>query len=179
MNETEQPTINHSQLVEAAAKWLGNRCSIVITELSTIGETPDAIGWHGKHSILVECKASRSDFLADKSKWFRREDWQGVGITRYFMVPPGIIALEELPAKWGLLELTRDSVRIIRESEYFQEANHRHEIGILLSTLRRVGQCAPSGVSIRCYTIKTQNRASFGVCADGENNQQQNNEKTM
>lgn len=158
-----QGIVSHPSLVEVASKWLCRKCAIVITELGTTGETPDAIGWHGTHSTLVECKVSRSDFLADKSKWFRREEWQGIGMHRYYLTVPGIIKLEELPPKWGLLELTGPRIRVLRKSEHFTEANHRHEIGILLSTLRRIGKCAPVGTSIKCYTIETQNRATLGV----------------
>ena len=159
--------VSHPSLVEVAAQWLRRKCSIVITELATTGEEPDAIGWHGTHSTLVECKVSRSDFLADRSKWFRREEWRGIGVNRYFLTVPGIIRLEELPAKWGLMELTGSRVRVLRKSEHFEETNHRHEIGILLSTLRRIGKGAPIGTSIKCYTIETKCRATLGVGEDG------------
>lgn len=106
--------VSHSSLIEVAAKWLQRKCAVVITELGTTGETPDAVDWHGTHSMLVECKVSRADFIADKRKWFRREEWRGIGMQRYFLSVPGIINLEELPAKWGWLELTGSRVRIMR-----------------------------------------------------------------
>lgn len=170
---TELPTetqalVSHPSLVAAAAQWLRRKCAVVITELATTGETPDAIGWQGARSTLVECKVSRADFRADKAKWFRRKEWQGVGWERYFLSLPGIIPVEELPAKWGLLELTGSKIRVGRESEHFKETNQRHEIGILLSTLRRIGQGAPTGVSIKCYIIATQSHATLGVGRDGE-----------
>lgn len=159
--------ISHTSLVEVAAAWLRRKCSVVITELATTGETPDAIGWHGTHSTLVECKCSRADFLADKSKWFRREEWQGIGQRRYYLTTPGIIRLEELPPKWGLLEVTGNRIRELRKAEVMDDTNHRHEIGILLSTLRRIGKGAPTGTSIKCYTIETKCRATLGVGEDG------------
>jgi hypothetical protein len=155
--------ISHSALVLVAAKWLQNKHAVVITELATTGEEPDAIGWRGTHSTLVECKISRADFAADKVKMFRREPWYGIGQHRYFLTTPGMIQVEELPEKWGLLELTAARVRMIRESEHFGEVNHRHEIGILLSTLRRVGKDAPTNTSIRFYTFETKNRATLGM----------------
>lgn len=155
--------LSHVVLVEVAAKWLQRKCAVVITELCTIGETPDAIGWQGTHSTLVECKVSRSDFLADAHKSFRREDWMGIGQHRYFLTFPGLLSVDELPPKWGLLELTGSKVRMVKESQHFEEANDRHEIGILLSTLRRIGKQSPSGVSVRCYTIETKNRATLGM----------------
>lgn len=155
--------VSHPSLVAVASKWLQKKHAVVITELATTGEEPDAIGWRGTHSTLVECKISRADFNADKSKWFRREAWQGIGTHRYFLTVPGIIRVEELPEKWGLLELTGERVRMVRESEHFGEVNHRHEIGILLSTLRRIGENAPKGTSIKHYTIETKNRATLGT----------------
>lgn len=152
--------MKHSELVELAAQWLRKKCPIVVTELATSGEEPDAIGWHGHNSILVECKTSREDFRADAGKPFRFSDESGIGIRRYFLALPGVIAIDCLPPKWGLLEVTTKGVRMIRESEVF-EANQRQEIGILLSCLRRIGQTAPKGISIRCYTIETMNRATI------------------
>lgn len=158
-----QAVVSHPELVKVAAKWLARKCAIVITELATIGETPDAIGWQGTHSTLIECKISRADFLADASKYFRCESSMGIGFARYFLTVPGIIKESELPAKWGLLELTGSKVRVVRKSEYFEETNHRHEIGILLSTIRRIGQNEPKGVSIKFYTIESKNTATLGV----------------
>lgn len=155
--------VTHAMLVQLAAKWLATKCAVVLTELATTGEEPDAIGWKGTHSILIECKASREDYRCDSQKWFRREPERGVGQQRYFLSLPGVIRPESLPLRWGLLELTGARIRKVRESETF-ETNHRHEIGILLSTIRRIGGNAPTGVSVRCYTIVTQNRATLGVC---------------
>jgi len=98
--------MTHDELVIRAERWLLKSvgCSFCLTELTTsIGEIPDAIGWKFGKSILVECKASRSDFLSDKKKHFRRIPKNGIGKYRFYMCPPGIIKPEELPDKWGLL----------------------------------------------------------------------------
>jgi hypothetical protein len=165
------PDINvtHAALVKAAAVWLKRKCSVVITELVTTGEAPDAIGWQGTHSTLIECKASRADFLADRDKVFRREPWLGIGLHRYYLAPSGLLDVAEIPAKWGLLELTACGICVTRKSEHFGEVNSRHEIGLLLSTLRRVGHNAPKTVSIRCYTIESKNTATLGLCSDERN----------
>ncbi len=156
--------MTHSELVQVAAGWLRNQrgCAVVLTELATTGETPDAIGWNGTHSTLVECKVSRADFVADGGKFFRRFPEAGIGQHRFLFAPAGIVPLEAIPPGWGLLELTGSKIRLVKKSEY-HEANHRHEIGLLLSTLRRIGQQSPKGVSIRAYTIETRNRASIGI----------------
>ncbi len=157
-------TCEHQHLVESAAKWLQRDCAVVITELATNGETPDAIGWRGTCSTLVECKVSRADFVADKAKCFRQAQSHGIGMRRYFLSVPGIIKVEELPDKWGLLEVAANGgIKVLRESDNFEPTNQRHEIGILISSLRRIGKAAPIGVSIKYYTFETKNRATLGV----------------
>jgi hypothetical protein len=48
---------------------------------------PDAIGWkHACHSVLVERKVTRSDFLADRAKPFRLDLGPGVGCERFYLV---------------------------------------------------------------------------------------------
>lgn len=156
-------TATHADLVSAAAKWLQKKCPVVITELATIGEEPDAIGWRGTYSILVECKAGMSDFYADRQKPFRADPSRGIGHQRFFLTPAGLVTPDKLPENWGLLEYDGKRVKQVRESGYFEAANARHEIGILLSTLRRVGLAATHGVSIKHYTFPTRNRATLGL----------------
>ncbi len=105
------------------------------------GEMPDAIGWkRASHSVLVECKISRADFLADRDKPFRQKPESGVGCERFYLTPPGIMREEELPRGWGLLECRNRLVEIVRPSA----RNHRtsvgfaYEMNLLLASLRRV-----------------------------------------
>jgi hypothetical protein len=74
---------------------------VVATELKTdIFEEPDAIGWGAcSRSILVECKASRADFFADKKK-----NRAGVGLEKWYMTPRGLVKPCEVPDGWGLVE---------------------------------------------------------------------------
>lgn len=97
--------MTHNQLVKEAAQWLRGtrRCSVVACELTTIiSEIPDVIGWVDQLSILVECKTSRADFLADSKKLHRFG--YGIGLERWFYIPEGIINQNEVPDGWGLLE---------------------------------------------------------------------------
>src|SRR6266481_9209834 len=101
-------TMTHSQLVEKAVEWLrGYRCGVVLSEQACVsGEMPDAIGWKKAcNSVLVECKVSRADFLADREKPFRQKPENGVGCERYYPAARGLIRVEELPNGWGLLEV--------------------------------------------------------------------------
>lgn len=159
--------MTHKDLIPIAAKWLAAKHPVVITELATLGEEPDAIGWQSGYSTLIECKATRSDFLSDRDKSFRRGYIPGIGAYRYYLAPAGIIGVSDLPPQWGLLEVTGQRVRLMKHSESFHDVNHGQEIRILLSCIRRIGHSAPTGVSIRCYTIDSLCRATLGV-ADAE-----------
>jgi len=99
--------ITHERLVKAAGAWLGRKCRVVATELTTIAsETPDAIGWNGYgFCVVVECKASKADFRANAKKSHERQGW-GVGDERWFMTPPDLVEDSEVPDGWGLLEFT-------------------------------------------------------------------------
>lgn len=100
--------MTHDQLVMRAERWLKNMgCGVVFNDrfraATHSGEQPDAIGWRDGLSILIECKATRGDFLADKKKPFRMVSSLGMGDWRFMMCPPGMIAPDELPPGWGLL----------------------------------------------------------------------------
>jgi hypothetical protein len=133
--------VTHAELVDRAMRWLKNSkgCSVAFSEFFTYGgwEIPDAIGWQSRWSCLVECKVSRADFLVDQKKPFRLHPWQGLGSLRYYMAPVGVIRPEELPEKWGLLEVRGRHVRVTRESEGFAARNRMGEVAYLVSMLRR------------------------------------------
>jgi len=111
--------MKHAQLVARAADWLRHRygCGIVLSEqYCATGEVPDVIAWKGHcKSVLVECKASRADFLADAGKPFRQKPEYGMGSQRFYMAPAGIIRADELPKHWGLLELCGREVRTAKK----------------------------------------------------------------
>jgi len=131
----------HKEACARAARWLQNTigCAVVMTERTTrVSETPDAVGWKSDgDSILVECKVSRSDFHADKTKIFRRVEEQGVGRFRYYAAPKGILELEDMPEGWGLLEITEHQVRV-RKIAAGKSANKNAEVSMLVSAIRRL-----------------------------------------
>lgn len=155
----------HAQLVKAGAEWMAKYCDVVITEIaSCASEEPDVIGWKNGYSKLIECKATRSDFLADKVKPFRVVPESGMGRERYYLAPVGLIGRHELPEGWGLLEYHAQTGKVKRlVSCGFFESHPLKEVRILISALRRIGVHAPNGFSIRCYNIETKNRATLGV----------------
>jgi hypothetical protein len=102
---------------------------------------PDAIGWkRAHHSVLVECKVSRADFLADRAKPFRLKPQQGVGCERFYFTPPALVKVEELPPGWGLLEYRHGRIEMIHASQkdLRTATGFRYEMNLLLASLRRV-----------------------------------------
>ena len=105
------------------------------------GEMPDAIGWkRACHSVLVECKVTRADFLADRAKPFRLKPERGVGSERFYLTLSGVMGREELPAGWGLLEVRGREVEMLHSSSknLRSAVGFRNEINLLLASLRRV-----------------------------------------
>jgi len=126
-----------------AVGWLRRyRCGVVLSEQACVsGEMPDAIGWKKAcHSVLVECKVSRADFLADRDKPFRQKSELGVGCERYYLAPDGLIRTEELPAGWGLLVVCgREIERVKASAKNLRSAvGFESEMNLLLASLRRV-----------------------------------------
>lgn len=144
------PAMTHAQLVERARGWLQRQgCQVVLCEftLDEYGEIPDAFGlnfeigfdWSGgrrdellsirARSILIECKASRADFLRDARKPHRqltdalktpaasgRQQTPVPGVPplgdqRYYLTPRGLLDQAEIPGGWGLLEATARQIR--------------------------------------------------------------------
>jgi hypothetical protein len=135
--------MTHAQLVRKAVEWLRSyRCGVVLSEQACIsGEMPDAIGWkRASHSVLVECKISRADFLADRCKSFRQKPELGVGSERLYLVPRALVRLDELPPGWGLLEYHNRRVQMLRPSRknLRSDEGFRCEMNLLLASLRRV-----------------------------------------
>lgn len=167
-------TLTHDDLVKRAKRWLLNTvgCSFALVELRTLApEVPDAIGFKETRSFLVECKTSRSDFLADKAKPFRQWPEVGMGNYRFYMAPPGLIRIDELPKHWGLLEVHERVVRIAHPATGFNKRGgniHQppafsgesvilNERPMLISALRRV---ALRGDLEKIYENPHQKRAS-------------------
>lgn len=153
-------TLSHADLVTLAHSWLlgAGECGFAFTEpqMPRSSEMPDALGYRGNgFTILIECKTSRADFLADRKKPFRRMPSMGVGGLRYFMTPPGLVKPEELPAKWGLIYAypsgqtrsvvnpprpkTRAQLDALNAAVFVEhERNTAAEFCLLMSALRRV-----------------------------------------
>lgn len=116
---TPKLPMTHRGLCELARRWLlrvpssnnplkqGGSCKKSFCEIQAgWGEQADAYGVNSYYSILVEVKMSVADFKADAKKPHRTHPEQGIGDYRYYMVPEGLLRLEDIPDKWGLIEVT-------------------------------------------------------------------------
>jgi hypothetical protein len=134
----------HRDLCKIAAKYLKThgitpfqRATYAVCELERQGESPDAFGF-GYHTQLIEVKVSRSDFLADKKKFWRQNPKEGLGNFRSYLCPAGLIMKEELPDNWGLLYYENNKVVVIKRPEW-QVSAHESEIHLITNILRREG----------------------------------------
>ena len=97
----------HRELVEIGYKWVIKKCGFAFKELTVAhDEIPDVLGFNSNGSFLLEAKVSRADFLADRKKSFRIFSEKGIGDWRFFIVPKGMVKIEELPKNWGLIEVS-------------------------------------------------------------------------
>jgi hypothetical protein len=150
--------MTHDELVTRAARWLrtSKRCGLVLREIGTEAEQPDAIGWaYRGTSFLVECKATVDDYRKDAKKFFRRDPERGMGRLRYWFAPPDvaeaiaghlhsaslglgpIARVEHLALKWGVVACLPRGHRLLRQPLPFERFNERAERTILVSACRR------------------------------------------
>jgi hypothetical protein len=160
--------LTHDKLVKLGRAWLSRSCAIVITEMATVGEEPDVLGFRNGDCTLIECKATRADFNADRQKSFRVYPELGIGMYRYFLTPEKLLTLESVPEGWGVLETCGRRIRCTRTPRIFSQHNHRQEKLILMSALRRIAKGRHRGVSVRCYDHETLNTATLSLDTRGE-----------
>ena len=130
--------MTHSDLVRLGLRWLTSRGHTAFAEFTThSNESPDVIGWKGGFSILIECKASRGDFLSDGGKRQRKHIWMGLGHQQFYLCPWGLIDKNELPDKWGLLWAKAGRIYRRMEAMPFPEYDLMGELRFLNSMVRR------------------------------------------
>lgn len=148
--------LSHQDLVHIGYRLLLNQfgCGVAFKDLVAYtrnGETADVLGIKGIwETYLIECKTSRSDFLSDHKKSFRKSPELGMGMFRYYLAPEGLISVSELPDRWGLIEVTSQrrckvvhgkppkQVASINSPFYFPERCEISEASIMYSALRRL-----------------------------------------
>jgi hypothetical protein len=130
--------VTHASLVTLGVRWLSRQSSTVFYEFAAVAkENPDIIAWSNGLSTLIECKATRADFLRDSKKTARRNPKAGMGQRRYYLCPPGIINLEDVPKKWGLLWAEKGRIVVKKEARGNPDRSLMAELRFLNSMLRR------------------------------------------
>lgn len=181
--------MTHADLCRIAVRWLkrpasagGHGCIVAVSEPrpEAAGECPDAIGFRAgwnDGSVLVECKVSRSDFMADRNKPHRQPGC-GMGTWRYYMTPAGLLTPDDVPPRWGLLEVNaRGHVKAIsgpaalvkgRYDAYAEALSSfahdtsdvERERALLVRLLARLGDVEAMNIRIREATA-AQNRMAM------------------
>ncbi|PYX29759.1 MAG: hypothetical protein DMG80_14005 [Acidobacteria bacterium] len=116
--------VTHAKLILLAVAWLRRyRCGVVLSEQACVGG-----------------EISRADFLVDREKPFRQKPENGVGCERFYLVPKGLIRVEELRPGWGLLELCGREIEKLKPSakNLRTPVGFGYEMNLLLASLRRV-----------------------------------------
>jgi hypothetical protein len=130
-------TITHAMLVENAKEWLihSKQCNPVFAEkgCARISEIPDAIGWNADGSIVVECKVSKSDLMADAKKPFRVKPAIGMGRLRYMLLPEELYAVTDDHdfRGWGVLTTTTIGQTLLRPRQVRLKRSVEHEYNVL------------------------------------------------
>ena len=92
--------LTHANLVSLAMRYLDAKgFKVILAEPGFRKERPDAIGFSSGFSCLVECKATRRDFLKDRDKPFRKDPSKGIGTMRIYLTNPGVCTPDELPER--------------------------------------------------------------------------------
>lgn len=142
----------HHQLCCLGAKYLKSKKSAelysspnkyVAVELITLtAENPDVWATNGYRTTLIEVKTSHADFLADKKKWVRSEAAEiadkCLGNYRYYLCPQGMISIDELPDKWGLLVFDGKKIIKVKPASYMKSSTDA-ELLVMSSIMRRLG----------------------------------------
>jgi hypothetical protein len=134
---------NHHNMCLAVAKIICKKgvgksiCPMPITavELSSITtgtiESPDIIAFHqniwNSSCIVFEIKLSRADFKADFSKECRLSG-SGMGVRRYYVVPTGLVSVNEELNGWGLIYFDGKNLELVKESRLYDNTE-RHSFG--------------------------------------------------
>jgi hypothetical protein len=149
--------ITHDDLIQIGVKWLKSQhssggdsynkpnhfyhagCGVILSEFVSMEQSiPDVIGFNNCCSVVIECKISHADFLADLKKPHRAiANSQQCGNYRYYLTLPNIIKPEEITNGWGLLYYD-GKVHLIKNPEHKIDTQIKvAEYSILYSIARR------------------------------------------
>jgi hypothetical protein len=163
--------MTHDELVTRGARWLRQphnwvdpgeyrpAHAVVVTELSCCcGEECDVVGFGPHGSTVIECKTSRADFHRDDEKPVRRPGVGAVGKWRYYLVPTGLVRVEEVREGWGLLEASGRQIKVTKRSRMFygEERQPDYEIAILVSAMARLRPAPDAKLTVKWQGERTR-----------------------
>ena len=146
IEKEKAPHVTHRELCRIGAEWLFNHhlhmklWKYVTVEMRSVaGEVPDIYGCCGFSSICIEVKTTHGDFVKDKNKYSRIHSERGCGNYRYYLCLKGVISIDELPDKWGLMEYNAEnkSIEIIKEAQEI-DCSFRSDLIMMCSIMRRM-----------------------------------------
>lgn len=118
-------TWTHKELVDKAFDWAKGRYGVVVKErVAGWGEIPDVLAMNLSESTLIECKASRADFHADKKKMSRLNTDGMMGTYRLYCCPKDMLKESDIPKGWGLLEVYPSGFTRLKNNIYKSWDNH-------------------------------------------------------
>lgn len=162
--------MTHDELVARGRRWLRAAHSrvdlgeyrqahaVVVTELACCcGEDADVVGFGPHGSTLIECKVSRSDFRRDDHKPQRQPGVGAVGKWRYYLVPAGLVRVDEVREGWGLLEASPGQIKVTKPSRMFcgDERQPDYELAILVSAMARLRPAPDAKLTVRWQGERT------------------------
>ena len=100
-NQGRNKILTHTDLCRITAEKFCK--AVAIYEVKDHEENPDVITFYtGGTSVVFEIKMSRADFLADKKKKCRNEDFTRCGNFHAYVCNGDFIKKDEIPEDWGL-----------------------------------------------------------------------------
>jgi hypothetical protein len=123
---------NHDLIADWAAEKLRRQGYLfAFSNLTSAShrEKPDVLAFNHKGtSLLIEVKVSRADFLADKKKPWRENPEKGIGETRVYLTPKGLLTHEEIPYGWQLWEVHGEKRPFIKIIKGYKSSGQREPI---------------------------------------------------
>ena len=145
---THKDLVNHSMKI---ARKLG--FPLVLPEMKAAlrtNEIPDIIAFRGGgETLLIECKTSRADYLADRNKPFRQNPETGVGLYRILISTENVVH-NDLYKNWEHIILDEKgniktstlpncgNMTLSSKAHKFQNRNQTGELALLYSYARRL-----------------------------------------
>lgn len=103
-DEIRDAAIEYIKRTHGFYRWMTEtRIRAFWTSAGPKAEIPDAIGFKGESTVVIESKVSDADFAADQQKPSRKKPDIGMGSFRYYAVPEYLIEAYQVREPWGLL----------------------------------------------------------------------------